>query len=136
MAQAALSYQQPRRRPRELEQPLRPPLRVLPGRAPSTVGAPALAPLWQMLFAVGIVAVVLIGALSIVRVGFTDATMALLADSEQISRSIEAERSQGARLEVQYSIATSPATIQEAAASQLGMAPDPQVEYLRIPAGE
>ncbi|MCL1847123.1 MAG: hypothetical protein FWF91_04060 [Coriobacteriia bacterium] len=134
MAQAALSYQQPQRQPRELEQP-RPPLRVLPGSAPSQAQQAGLASLLRTLFVSCIAAVLLFGVVSLVRVGLADATMAVLADSEQVSQAIEAQRSEGARLEMQYSIASSPAAIQEAA-SQLGMAPDPQVEYLRVVIGE
>ena len=135
MAQAALAYQQPQRRTRELEQPLRPPLRVLPGRAPSTTYQTGLAPLQRILFIASIAVVLLIGVLSIVRVGLTDATMALFADSEQINQAIEAERSEGAHLEMQYSLASSPAVIQEAAGG-LGMSADQEVEYLRISLGE
>jgi hypothetical protein len=62
--------------------------------------------------------------------------MELLVASEQLAQSIESERSEGARLEVQYAIATNPQTIQEAASAQLGMHPDPQVDYLRLQARE
>jgi cell division protein FtsL len=66
------------------------------------------------------------------RVGLSNAIMELQVESEQLTRSIEAERAEGSRLEVQYAVATSPSTIQEVAATQLNMHPDPQVEYLRI----
>jgi cell division protein FtsL len=58
--------------------------------------------------------------------------MELLVESEQVAQSLDAERGEGSRLEVQYAVATSPSTIQDAAATQFGMHPDPQVEYLRI----
>jgi cell division protein FtsL len=80
--------------------------------------------------------VFLIGAVWVMRVNLSDATMRLTAASEQLARETEVARADGAHLEVQYALATSPTSIQEAAASRLGMAPDPRVEYLRIPAGE
>jgi cell division protein FtsL len=80
--------------------------------------------------------VLLIGAVWVARVNLSDATMRLAAASEQLARQTEAERAEGARLEVQYALATSPTSIQEAATSKLGMSPDPRVEYLRIPAGK
>jgi len=135
MAQAALSYQQPQRRTREFEQPQRPPLRVVPGKAPSTRTATGLAPFWRVFFTVSIIAVLFVGTLSIVRVGFADATMTLSAESAQINRSIESERSVGAQLEVEYLLASNPVTILEKA-SLLGMALDPQIEYLHIKTGE
>ncbi|MDR1014898.1 MAG: hypothetical protein LBL86_07995 [Coriobacteriales bacterium] len=132
----ALAYQQPARRRHEQEQPLRQPLRVLPGKAPKTGTQQGLAPLWRTLFVVGIVAALLVGAVWVVRVGLVNATMELLADSAQTARLTQDARAEGARLEVRYSIATNPTTIQEAAAASLGMSSDPQVDYLRIPAGE
>ena len=131
MAQAALSYQQPQRRTYELDYPMRTPLRVLPGTAPRTGLLARLAPHWRAIFAVSIVVILMFGALSIVRVGLADATMLLFSQSAQISQSIEAERAAGARLEMQYSLATNPSVIQEAAA-QLGMVADPQIDYLHI----
>lgn len=137
MAQA-LAYQQPARhtpeRGRPGYQPQRPPLRVLPGTG--VEAHLALAPLWRALFVTGIVMVLLIGAVWVARVNLSDATMRLAAASEQLARQTEAERAEGARLEVQYALATSPTSIQEAATSKLGMSPDPRVEYLRIPAGK
>jgi hypothetical protein len=75
----------------------------------------------------------LLGAVWWARVAFSNATMELLANSGQITQSIETARAEGSRLEVQYSVASNPQTIQEAAAGLLGMAPDTQVDYLRIP---
>jgi cell division protein FtsL len=96
----------------------------------------ALAPLWRILFITGIVMVLAIGVVWVARVNLTDATMKLTAASEQLARETEDARAQGAHLEVQYALATSPTTIQEAAATSLGMSPDPQVDYLRIAAGD
>jgi cell division protein FtsL len=82
------------------------------------------------------VAALITGAVLLARVGLSNAIMELHVESEQLARSIEAERAEGSRLEVQYAVATSPSTIQEVAATQLNMHPDPQVEYLRIQTGE
>jgi len=139
MAQAALSYQQPQRRTREQEQPQRqpqrPPLRVVPGKAPSTRTAPGLAPFWRVFFTVSVAVVLFVGALFIVRVGFADATMTLSAKSAQINRAIEEKRSEGAQLEVEYLLTSNPVTILEQAAL-LGMALDPQIEYIHLTIGE
>jgi hypothetical protein len=86
------------------------------------------------LFITGIVVALTIGAVLVTRVALANATMELLADSARIAQSTETMRAEGLRLEVRYAIATNPASIQEAAASMLGMAPDPRVDYLRIPA--
>jgi len=139
MAQAARAYQeayqQPQRRSRELERPARPPLYVIPGKGLSPAAQPGLSAMQKMLFAVGIVAVVLIGLVCLARVGLAGSTMELLADSAQVSQSIGDARSQGTQLEVQYAKATSTPAVQEAAA-RLGMGPSPQVEYLKIPTEE
>jgi cell division protein FtsL len=127
----ALAYQQPARR--EREQPSPRPLRVLPGKRAQTETRQGLAPFWRATFAVGIVAVLMMGAVWVARVSLVNATMELLANSEQVTRSTEAARSEGSHLEVEYAFATNPASIQETAATQLGMAPDPRVDYLRIP---
>ncbi|MDR0347128.1 MAG: hypothetical protein LBH56_01965 [Coriobacteriales bacterium] len=84
------------------------------------------------MFIIGIMAALVTGVVWVARVGLVNATMELLADSAQMSRAIESEISEGSRLEVQYAFATSPAAIQEAASTQLGMVPDQQVEYLRV----
>jgi cell division protein FtsL len=78
----------------------------------------------------------MIGVVWIARVSLVNATMELLADTAQVTRMTEAERAEGSRLEVSYAIATNPTSIQEVAASKLGMSPDPRVDYLRIPVGE
>lgn len=139
MAQAARSYQpayqQPQRRSRELEQPQRPPLYVIPGRGITPSARPQIAPLWKLVFIAAIAALLLLGIVCVARVALADSTMELTANSDQLSQSISDARSKGTDLEMQYSTATSTPTIQ-AAATQLGMAPDPQVEYLSIPSGE
>jgi cell division protein FtsL len=89
-----------------------------------------------MLFIAGIAMVLMVGTVWIARVCLANATMEVLADTAQITRATEAARAEGARLEVQYAIATNPSSIQEAAASQLGMSPDSQVDYLRASSGE
>jgi cell division protein FtsL len=127
----ALAYQQPVRR--EREQPTRQPLRVLPGKRVQTETRQGLAPLWRAVFIVGIVAVLMMGVVWVARVSLVNTTMELLADSAQVTRSTEAARSEGSHLEVRYAFATNPASIQEVAANQLGMAPDSRVDYLRIP---
>jgi cell division protein FtsL len=132
----ALAYQQPARRERERQQPARRPLRVLPGIGTKPATQQGLAPLWRALFVTGIAVALMIGVVLLARVSFVKATMELLADTAQITRATEAERAEGSRLEVDYAIATNPASIQEAAASKLGMSPDPRVDYLRIPTGE
>lgn len=137
MAQAALSYQQPLRQPRELEQPQRPPLRVLPGRDPNAPAAPAkerqpaITPLWRTLFTLGLTALLAFGSVAVLRVGLAGATMEMRADSQQLTQYIELERSEGSRLEREFAAAANPLVIQEAAA-QLGMSPDTQVENLGI----
>jgi len=135
MAQAALSYQQPQRRTRELEYPERPPLRVIPGSAPSTVQKPALAPFWRLFFKVSVAVILFVGLLFVARVGLADATMLLYTKSAQISKSIEAERAEGASKEAEFLLASNPARILEEA-SHLGMAPDQQIGYLHITLGE
>lgn len=132
----ALAYQQPTRRSREQEQPLRQPLRVLPGRRAETEAQQGLAPLWRALFITGIVVALMIGAVLVARVAFANATMELLADSARVAQSTELGRAEGLRLEVRYAVATNPAAIQEVAATSLGMSPDPRIDYLRISAGE
>jgi hypothetical protein len=132
----ALAYQQPARREHERERPLRQPLRVLPGKRAQTETQQGLSPLWRVVFTVGIVAVLMMGVVWVARVSFVNATMELLANSAEITRSTEAARSEGSHLEVKYAFATNPASIQEAAATQLGMAPDPRVDYLRIPTND
>ncbi|MDR3037019.1 MAG: hypothetical protein LBU31_01205 [Coriobacteriales bacterium] len=146
MAQSALAYQQPARRfreqgrpvPQPQQRPTRPPLRVLPAAPRTAVAARTqngLAPAWQVLFVCAIIAALVIGAVWIARVSLSEATMALSVSSQQVAQSIEAERSAGARLEVQYAFAANPSVIQEAA-TQMGMSPDPSVNYLRISTGE
>jgi cell division protein FtsL len=78
----------------------------------------------------------MIGAVLIARVSLVRATMEVLADTAQVTRSTEAARAEGSRLEVEYAIATNPTSIQDVAATQLGMSPDSQVDYLRISIGE
>ena len=146
MAQPALAYRQPARR--ELEQehpsrqpqpqprPARPPLRVLPGAPSAHEAQLGLALVWRTLFICGIVAALMIGVVWVARVSLSEATMSLLIESEQVAQSIEAERSKGSRLEVEYAIATNPSAIQEEAATKYGMSPAPQVDYLSIPTEE
>jgi hypothetical protein len=131
---SALAYQQPVRR--EREQPSRQPLRVLPGKRAQTETQQGLAPFWRVVFTVGIMAVLMMGVVWVARVSLVNTTMEVLADSAQVSQATEAARSEGSHLEVQYAFATNPASIQEAAAAQLGMAPDPRVDYLRIPTND
>jgi cell division protein FtsL len=130
----ALAYQQPVRR--EREQPTRQPLRVLPGKRTQTETQQGLAPFWRVVFTVGIMAVLMTGVVWVARVGLANATMETLANSAQVTQDTEAARSEGSHLEVEYAFATNPASIQEAAATQLGMAPDPRVDYLRIPTND
>jgi cell division protein FtsL len=143
MARSALAYQQPLQDPGYGRWPERSPrqqserqLKVLPGKGIDAQNLRALAPVWRRLFAIALVAVFAIGVVWIARVGLTEATMSMLAHSEQVSQSIAAERLAGAQLEVEYSKATNSTNIQEAAANQLGMAADEKVEYLRITPGE
>lgn len=131
MAQSAFAYQQPVRRERPQQLPQQP-LRVLPGTRTVPDTQKGLAPIWRVLFATGIVVALFFGAVWWVRVALTDATMALLIKSEQTAQSIAELRSEGARLEVKYSVASSPHVIQEAAANRLGMVPDPQIDFLSI----
>jgi cell division protein FtsL len=70
------------------------------------------------------------------RVGFANGVMELLVESEQLTHSIEVARLEGASLEAEYASHANPSIIQEAAASQLGMRLDPQVDYLQIQTGE
>jgi hypothetical protein len=84
---------------------------------------------------VGIVTALFLGVVWVACDALSASTMELLAQSEQTSRNIEAQRSIGADLEVKYSVASNPQLIQEGAAA-LGMAPDPQVDYLSVSIGE
>jgi len=52
-----------------------------------------------------------------------------MLNTESMSKSIMEERSAGVKLEVQYSVATNPAKIQDAAAG-LGMEPDPSIKTI------
>jgi hypothetical protein len=135
MAQSAFAYQQPARRERPQQQPQRQPLRVLPGTRTRPEVQQGLAPIWRVLFVTGIVMVLFFGAIWLARVALSEAAMELLVRSEQTTQNIEALRSEGSKLEVAYSVASNPQTIQEAA-TKLGMAPDPQVDYLNVPIGE
>jgi cell division protein FtsL len=76
--------------------------------------------------------ILMTGVVWVARVNLSEATMQLIAASEQVARSTESARAEGSRLEVQYSVATSPASIQELAATGLGMSADPRVDYLRV----
>jgi nucleoside recognition membrane protein YjiH len=111
---------------------------VLPGKkgAPRPKTQQGLAPLWRSLFVTGIICTLLVGSILLARVALAGATMELLADSALTIQATQEARAEGTRLEVRYAIATNPVSIQEAAATQLGMSSDPQVDYLRIPAGE
>jgi len=62
-------------------------------------------------------------------IAITNATVQLMMNTESVSKSIMEERSAGVKLEVQYSIATNPARIQDAAAG-LGMQPDPNIKTI------
>jgi hypothetical protein len=130
MAQSALAYQQPVRRERPQQQPQQP-LRVLPGTRTRPDVQQGLAPIWRVLFVTGIVMALFFGAVWWARVALSEATMEILVNSEQTTQDIEKERSKGSELEVAYSVASNPQKIQEAA-TQLGMAPDSQVDYLRV----
>jgi nucleoside recognition membrane protein YjiH len=141
---SALAYQQPARRSREQEQLLhqpsrqvpRRPLRVLPGTGVQAASQQGIAPLWRALFITVVAVALMIGAVLVVRVSLVNATMELLADTAQTVRMTEAARAEGTQLEVRYAIVSNPASIQDAAASELGMSPDPRVDYLKIPSGE
>jgi hypothetical protein len=74
----------------------------------------------------------LVGAIWVARVGLANGIMELTIESEQLAHSIELARADGSHLEVQYAAATNPGVILEAAKNQLGMHPDPQVDYLRV----
>jgi hypothetical protein len=143
MAQAALAYQQPARRTRYDQWPEHRPeqrpqrqLQVLPGKGRDAQNQKALSPTWRRLFTAAIIAVFVIGAVWLVRVGLTEATMAMLANSDQVAESIASERLVASQLEFEYSKASSPLSVQDTAQNQLGMAVDEQVEYLRVLASE
>jgi cell division protein FtsL len=111
-------------------------LRVLPGAGAQAAPQQGIAPLWRALFITVVAVALMIGAVLVVRVSLVNATMELLADTAQTVRKTEAARAEGTQLEVRYTIVSNPTSIQEAAASELGMSPDPRVDYLRVPSGE
>ncbi len=143
MARTALAYQQPMYRPQREQWPEQRPgqrpekqLQVLPGKGRQAQELQALAPTWQKLFVVALVVVFAVGAIWIARVSLSESTMSMLAQSEQVSEAIAAQRMAGTQLEVKYSQASNPITIQEMAANKLGMKADEHVEYLRVAPGE
>ena len=124
MAQSAYAYDvSPQRRLREVE---RPPLRALPGKGLETQTRRGLAPLTRAALFTCSACFVFALAVGLFSISMTNATVQTLMDSESISASITEARSVGLDLEVQYSIATNPTRIQEAAA-ELGMVPSPGI---------
>jgi hypothetical protein len=91
-----------------------------------------LAPLWRSLFVCGVALTLLVGVIWVARVSLANGIMELTIESEQLEYSIETARAEGSHLEVQYAAATNPGVILDAAKNQLGMHPDPQVDYLRV----
>jgi hypothetical protein len=82
-----------------------------------------------------IIAILMPSAVAATWLSFTAQTAALSAASGELRQSIEVVRSQGAALETDYFLAINDFAIKEAA-SQLGMAPDPDVDSRSIPTGK
>ncbi|MCL1890855.1 MAG: hypothetical protein FWG00_02345 [Coriobacteriia bacterium] len=131
--QAAYAYDydydySPQRRPREVEVP-RPPLRALPGRRAAAQQKSLVGQLARVVLSTGAFCFLFAMAVGVTSITVSNATVQMLLESESITETIGEARSVGLELEVQHSIATNPARVQEAAGA-LGMVPVGQIDKL------